>query len=42
MDWMSNDYLKNVDFESVFVFCKLFLEEVGWFIDKVEKLVEFY
>lgn len=41
-DWMSNDYIKNVDLEIIFEMVKLFLEEVGCLIDKVEKLVEFY
>lgn len=42
MDWMSNDYLKNADFESVFALCKPFLEEAGRLTDKAEKLVELY
>ena len=42
MDWMSNDYLKNADFERVFELCKPFLEAAGRLTDKAEKLVELY
>ena len=42
MDWMSNDYLKNADFEKVFELCKPFLEAAGRLTDKAEKLVELY
>ena len=42
MDWMSNDYLKNADFERVFELCRPFLEAAGRLTDKAEKLVELY
>ena len=42
MDWMSNDYLKNADFERVFELCKPFLEAADRLTDKAEKLVELY
>ena len=39
---MSNDYIKNADFDKVFALCKPFLEEAGRLTDKAEKLVELY
>ena len=42
LDWMSNDYIKNADFDKVFALCKPFLEEAGRLTDKAEKLVELY
>lgn len=42
MDWMSNDYLKNTDLQTVFALCKPFLAEAGRLTDKAEKLVELY
>ena len=42
MDWMSNEYLKNADFETVYALCKPFLEAAGRLTDKAEKLVELY
>ncbi|KGR72702.1 glutamate--tRNA ligase [Streptococcus phocae subsp. salmonis] len=42
MDWMSNDYLKNADFDTVFAMCKPFLESAGRLSEKAEKLVELY
>ncbi|EJN94512.1 glutamate--tRNA ligase [Streptococcus ratti] len=42
LDWMSNEYLKNADFETVFALCKPFLEAAGRLTDKAEKLVELY
>ena len=42
LDWMSNDYIKNADFDKIFALCKPFLEEAGRLTDKAEKLVELY
>ena len=42
LDWMSNDYIKNADLETVFEMAKPFLEEAGRLTDKAEKLVELY
>ncbi|HEP4386272.1 TPA: glutamate--tRNA ligase, partial [Streptococcus pyogenes] len=42
MDWMSNEYLKHADFETVYALCKPFLEEAGRLTEKAEKLVELY
>ena len=42
MDWMSNEYIKNADFETIFAMAKPFLEEAGRLTDKAEKLVELY
>ena len=42
MDWMSNEYLKNADFDTVFALCKPFLKDAGRLTDKAEKLVELY
>ena len=42
LDWMSNDYIKNADFDKVFALCKPFLEKAGRLTDKAEKLVELY
>lgn len=42
LDWMSNDYIKNADFDKIFELCKPFLEEAGRLTDKAEKLVELY
>ena len=39
---MSNDYIKNADFDKVFALCKPFLEEAGRLTDKADKLVELY
>jgi len=39
---MSNDYIKNADFDKVFALCKPFLEKAGRLTDKAEKLVELY
>ena len=42
LDWMSNDYIKNADLETIFEMAKPFLEEAGRLTDKAEKLVELY
>ena len=42
MDWMSNEYIKNADFDTIFAMAKPFLEEAGRLTDKAEKLVELY
>ena len=42
MDWMSNEYIKNADLETIFNLAKPFLEEAGRLTDKAEKLVELY
>ena len=42
LDWMSNDYIKNADLETIFEMAKSFLEEAGRLTDKAEKLVELY
>ena len=42
MDWMSNEYIKNADLETIFEMAKPFLEEAGRLTDKAEKLVELY
>ena len=42
MDWMSNEYIKNADFDTVFAMAKPFLEEAGRLTDKAEKMVELY
>ncbi len=42
LDWMSNDYIKKADVETVFALCKPFLEEAGRLTDKAEKLVKLY
>ncbi|AXQ77863.1 glutamate--tRNA ligase [Streptococcus chenjunshii] len=42
LDWLSNEYLKNADFETVFGLCKPFLEAAGRLTDKAEKLVALY
>lgn len=42
MDWMSNEYIKNADFSTVFTMAKPFLEKAGRLTDKAEKLVALY
>ena len=42
LDWMSNEYIKNADFERIFALAKPYLEEAGRLTDKAEKLVELY
>ena len=42
MDWMSNEYIKNADLETIFEMAKPFLEEAGRLTNKAEKLVELY
>ncbi|WP_029238367.1 glutamate--tRNA ligase, partial [Streptococcus sobrinus] len=42
MDWVSNDYIKKADFDTIFTLCKPFLEKAGRLTDKAEKLVELY
>lgn len=42
LDWMSNEYIKNADFATIFEMAKPFLEEAGRLTDKAEKLVELY
>lgn len=42
LDWMSNDYIKHADLETIFEIAKPFLEEAGRLTDKAEKLVELY
>lgn len=39
---MSNEYIKNADFDTIFAMAKPFLEEAGRLTDKAEKLVELY
>ena len=39
LDWMSNDYIKNADLETIFEMAKTFLEKAGRLTDKAEKLV---
>ena len=36
LDWMSNDYIKNADLETIFEMAKPFLEEAGRLTDKAE------
>ena len=42
LDWMSNEYIKNADFETIFDMAKPYLEAAGRLTDKAEKLVELY
>ena len=42
LDWMSNEYIKNADFETIFDMAKPYLEAAGRLTDKTEKLVELY
>ncbi|MDD6384291.1 glutamate--tRNA ligase [Streptococcus hyointestinalis] len=44
LDWMSNDYIKHADFETIFALCEPFLAEAGRLEDKekAEKLVKLY
>ena len=42
LDWMSNEYIKNADFETIFDMAKPYLEAAGRVTDKAEKLVELY
>lgn len=42
LDWMSNDYIKQADLETIFEIAKPFLEAAGRLTDKAEKLVELY
>ena len=42
LDWMSNKYIKNADFETIFDMAKPYLEAAGRLTDKAEKLVELY
>ncbi|AND78591.1 glutamate--tRNA ligase [Streptococcus pantholopis] len=42
LDWLSNEYLKNADFDRVFGLCRPFLESAGRLTDKAEKLVALY
>lgn len=42
MDWMSNEYIKKADLETIFDLAKPFLAEAGRLTDKAEKLVELY
>lgn len=42
LDWMSNEYIKNADFETIFDMAKPYLEAAGRLTNKAEKLVELY
>ena len=42
LDWMSNDYIKNADFDKVFCSLQTFLGRSWSFDSKAEKLVELY
>lgn len=42
LDWMSNDYIKNADLETIFELAKPFLESARRLTDKAEKMVELY
>ena len=42
LDWMSNEYIKNADFETIFDMAKPYLEAAGRLTDKAEKLVGLY
>ena len=42
LDWMSNDYIKNADLETIVAMAKPFLEKAGRLTDKAEKFVELY
>ena len=42
MDWMSNSYIKNAEFDDVFALTKPFLEEAGRFDERAEELVKLY
>lgn len=42
MDWMSGEYLKKADLDTVFALCKPYLEAAGRLTDKAEKLVALY
>lgn len=42
LDWMSNEYIKNADFETIFEMAKPYLDVAGRLTDKAEKLVALY
>lgn len=42
LDWMSNEYIKNADFETIFEMAKPYLDVAGRLTDNAEKLVALY
>lgn len=42
LDWMSNDYLKRADLDTVYALCEPFLAEAGRLTDKARDLVALY